>query len=412
MRFVAKDYGPQVRVDIELGDLVTLFIGANNTGKSFTSRAIYAILKSCGSHKCNSNLAALLLNNSLASEKDLWFVSRDFCGKFSLMLEDKDSRFKVRIDYDRSRREPLVTEVLGEMKTLSPLYVPAYRAVSLGLPYMFAGYAMELRDVMLKLASQIATAFGSTEEKEVPTLKTSSAGFDSDLLHVFIRSLLSTLRPLLERRSDTLKAATITLAPTLLDLAIAIHAVEKIGMDERLKSIFESLFPEFPYRALGFYHGEGLEVPEIPPYLLSSGMMQALPILCLLNLALLHIKQGYERALIFIDEPEINLELLRQTRFSEMLLDLIYSIYREDKKVSIVIATHSDFITYSITRWLARNNLRNLAKVYEFKPNGVEEREVDEHGEVESETFSRAIRKVFFEEEFSEEESKAGDNSI
>ncbi len=404
MRFIAEDYGPQAHVDIELGDLVTLFIGPNNTGKSFVSRAIYAILKSCRSGECNiSNLATLLLNSSMASEQDLWFISKNFCGRFSLTLEDKDSKFRVRIDYDKSRREPLTAEVLGEIKTLSPLYVPAYRVVSLGLPYMLASYAIEFRDIMLKLASQIATTFGSAERKEIPTLKISSTGFDSDLLHVFIKSLLSTLKPLLEQRQDALKATTITLAPTLLDLAIAIHTVEKIGMDTRLKDMFKNLFPEFPYKALGFYHGERPEIPEIPPYLLSSGMMQTLPILCLLNLALLHIKQGYERVLIFVDEPEINLELLRQTRFSEMLMDLIYSIYREGKKISIVIATHSDFIAYSITRWLARNNLRNSAKVYEFKPDGVEEREIDEQGEVELETFSKAIRKVFFEEEFEEE---------
>jgi len=404
MRFIAEDYGPQAHVDIELGDLVTLFIGSNNTGKSFASRAIYAILKSCRGGECNtSNLATLLLNSNMASERDLWFLSRDFCGRFSLTLEDKDLKFRTRIDYDKNRHEQLVTEILGEMKALSPLYVPAYRVASLGLPYILAGYVIELRDVMLRIASQIATAFGSTERKEIPTLKTSPTGFDSDLLHIFIRSLLSTLKPLLERGPDALKAITIALAPTLLDLAIAIHIVEEMNIDKRLKVMFKNLFPEFPYKALGFYHGERSEIPEIPLHLLSSGMMQTLPILCILNLALLHIKQGYERVLIFIDEPEINLEILRQTGFSEMLMDLIHSTYKEGEKISIVVATHSDFFAYSITRWLARNNLRNLAKVYEFKPGGVEEREIDEHGEVELETFSKAIRKVFFEEEFEEE---------
>jgi len=279
VKFIAKNYGPQAHVDIELGDLVTLFVGPNNTGKTFISRAIYAILKSCREGECDvSRLTTLLLNTSIASEQDLWSISRNFCSKFSLMLGDKDLKFKVRIDYDKSRRDPLVTEVSGEVKTLSPLYVPAYRVIALGLPYMFAGYAIELKDIMLKLASQIATAFGGTEKRAISSFKLPSAGFDSDLLHVFIRSLLLTLKPILEQRQDILRATTTTLSPTLLDLAIAIHTVEKIGVNERLKDIFKKLFPEFPYRALGFYRGEKVDVPEIPPYLLSSGMVQTLPI--------------------------------------------------------------------------------------------------------------------------------------
>ena len=404
MRFIAEDYGPQAHVDIELGDLVTLFVGPNNTGKTFVSRAIYAILKSCRGGECDVNrLTSLLLNTSIASEHDLRFASREFCGKFSILLEDKDLKFKVRIDYDKSRHDPLVTEVSGDVKLLSSLYVPAYRVISLGLPYMFAGYAIELRDIMLKLASQIVTAFGGTEKKETPTLKTPSTGFDSDLLHVFIRSLLSTLKPVLEQRQDILRATTTALSPILLDLAIAIHIVEKIGVNEYIKNMFRNLFPEFPYRALGLYHSGRAGALEIPPYLLSSGMVQTLPLLCLLNLALIHVEQGYERVLVFIDEPELNLELMRQTKFSEMVMDLIYTLYREGKKISLVVATHSDFVVYSITRWLARKNLRNLAKVYEFKHDGVEEREIDEYGEVKLEAFSEAVRKMFFEEEFIEE---------
>jgi len=218
-----------------------------------------------------------------------------------------------------------------------------------------------------------------------------------------VRSVLSTLRPILEQRPDALKATAVALSPTLLDLAIAVHAAEGVGVDERLKRVFRDLFPEFPYKALGLYHSDRAEAPEIPPHLLSSGMIQSLPLLCLLNLALLHAEQGYERVFVFIDEPELNLELVRQSSFSKMLMDVVYSLRREGKRVSLIIATHSDFIAYSITRWLARNNLRDLARVYEFKPDGVEEREIDEYGEVELETFSRAVRKMFFEEEIEEE---------
>ena len=83
---------------------MTLFVGPNNTGKTFVSRAVYAILKSCRGDECDVNrLTTLLLNTSIASEQDLWFVSREFCGKFSLMLEDKDLKFKVRIDYNKKQ---------------------------------------------------------------------------------------------------------------------------------------------------------------------------------------------------------------------------------------------------------------------------------------------------------------------
>ena len=404
MRFVAKDYGPQTHVDIKLGDLVTLFVGLNNTGKTFVSRAIYAILKSCRGGKCDVNrLATLLLNTSIASKQDLCFVSREFHGKFSLLLEDKDLKFRVRIDYDESRHNPLITEMSGKVPPLSSLYVPAYRVISLGLLYMFAGYAVELKDMMLKLASQITTAFGSTEKRELPIPQISSTGLDSDLLHVLVRSLLSTLKPILEQRQDTLEAVVTTLLPTLLDLATAMGVVRKVGVKDHIKNMFKDLFPEFPYRVPWWSHGVKVKAREIPSYLLSSGIMQSLPILCLLNLALIHIEQGYKKVLIFIDEPELNLELMRQIKFSETLMDLVYTLHKEGKSISLIIATHSDFVAYSITKWLARKNLRNLAKVYEFKYDGVEEREIDEHGEVKLKTFSEAVRKMFFEEEFIEE---------
>ncbi|MEM4972018.1 MAG: AAA family ATPase [Sulfolobales archaeon] len=402
MRFKAENYGPQAYIDIELGDMITLFVGSNNTGKSFVSRAIYAILKSCKGSKCDTDtLATLLLNSSIASAKDLWVLSRNFNGRFSLILEDKDS-IKIKIDYDRNRHNPLAIEIEGDIKAFPLLYAPSYRVTSLGLTYMFAAYVIEFRDLLQKLISQIITAFGGMEEKGFPMIETLFTGSNTDLLNNFVKTLLSAIKPLIEQREEVLKAAVITLSPTILDVSIAIRTAEKTVIDDHLRTMFKKLFPEFPYKALGFY-SERADLPEIPPYLLSSGMIQTLPLLCLLNLALQYIKQGYERVLVFIDEPEINLEMLRQTIFSRALMDFIYATYREGRKISVVIATHSDFITYSITQWLARSNLRNLARVYEFKPGGIEEREIDEHGEVEIEAFSKAIRKVFFEEEFKEE---------
>jgi len=414
MRFIAKNYGPQAHVDIELGSLVTLFVGPNNTGKSFVSRAIYSILRSCRGDTCDVNkLVALLMNNSIASERDLWTVSRDFSGKFSLILDAEDLGFKAEIRYDKSKPNPLEIKMSGKAGLLSSLYVPAYRVISLGFPYILAGHAVEFKDIILKLIPQITAAFVGVEKTESTAPKIPSAEFDSDVLYIFLRPLLLMLKPVLEPNKDMLEATGIAFPPTLLDLSIAAYyATKKVGIDERLRVMFKKLFPEFQHKALGFQRGERYDVPEIPPYLLSSGMLQALPILCLLNLALIHVNQGYEHIYIFIDEPELNLELLRQTRFAEMLMDLTYSIYNKERRISIIIATHSDFIAYAITRWLARRNLRDLAKVYEFMPGGVKEREIDEFGEVKFNTFSEAIKKVFFEEELTEKAEESNDLNI
>jgi len=391
MLFTAENYGPQARIGIELGDLVTLFVGPNNTGKTFVSRGIYAIIKSCRRESCDGDrLAALLLNNAVVTPRDLWLVSRDLRGSFSLMLRDDEQRFEVEVRYDRDRG--LDVDVSGSLDMLTALYVPAHPIASLGLLQTFAGYAAELRDLMSKLALQLIQVPGEAK-KPLEILK----GLNSDLLYTFTSSILSVLRPLLEQRQELIKAISIMFSPTLLDLAYALHLAGSRGIDERLRTMFRDLFPLFTYSALGLHHSREAP-PEIPPHLLSSGMLQLLPILCLLNLALLQAEQGYRRVLVLIDEPEMNLELQRQMRFAEALLSLAHSLHREGKRISLIIATHSDFIAYSITRWIARNNLRSMARVYEFKHEGIKEREIDEYGEVRLETFSDAVRKLFFEE--------------
>jgi len=401
VRFLAEDYGPQKRVDIELGDLVTLFVGSNNTGKSFVSRAIYGILRSCRVGRCDSDsLAAFLMNSIMASEQDLWVVSRGFSGRFSLALEGEG--FRVKVDYDRSRQEQLVIDVEGDSRYVLPLYAPSYRVIAATIPYMFEVYASEFRDILIKIALQAASLIAGARELQgfgaLPT------GPESDLLRVFIRSFLSSVKPLLEQRPETVRASIMAFSPTVLDVAVAIRTTEAASLEDGVAKFFRDLFPEFPYKILSFYGGRGADVQEVPLHLASSGVLQALPLLCLLNFALMQLKQGFKRVVIFIDEPELNLELIRQTRFVEMLLDFVYSVYHKNRGLSVVIATHSDFVAYGITRWLARRGLRDLARVYEFKPEGVERREIDEYGEVRLETFSEALRRVFFEEEFAEEE--------
>jgi len=402
MRFLSEGYGPQEHVDIELGDLITLFVGPNNTGKSFIARGIYSILRSCRIGRCdNSSLAVFLLNSIMASEQDLWIVSRGFSGRFSLALEDKVSGFSVRIDYDRNRQNPLTIDVVGNARLIFPLYAPAHRIISYTLPYIFAVYASEFKDVLMKVVSQVASLYTGVA-KDIPEPGVESTGFESDVLYAFTKSFISIAKPLIEQKPEIIKALPMAFSPTVLDVAVAIHVAEVMGIESSVREISNGLFPEVPYRTSISHGSEGYNVPEVPLHLLSSGMQQTLPILYLLNLALIKLKQGYKKAVIFIDEPEINLELLRQIRFVEMFLNFIYSVYREGREISIVIATHSDFIAYSITRWLAKKELRDLAKVYEFKSEGVEERKIDEYGEIYLETFSKALRKAFFEEEFVE----------
>ena len=67
--------------------------------------------------------------------------------------------------------------------------------------------------------------------------------------------------------------------------------------------------------------------------------------------------------------------------------------------IPLVIATHSEFVLYSITRWLAKNSMRSLVKVYEFTSDGILEREVEEFGEVKVEIFSKSMKEMFFKEE-------------
>jgi len=337
----------------------------------------------------------------MASEQDLWIVSRGFSGRFSLALEDKASGFSVRIDYDRNRQNPLTIDVVGNARLIFPLYAPAHRIISYTLPYIFAVYASEFKDVLMKVVSQVASLYTGVA-KDIPEPGVESTGFESDVLYAFTKSFISIAKPLIEQKPEIIKALPMAFSPTVLDVAVAIHVAEVMGIESSVREISNGLFPEVPYRTSISHGSEGYNVPEVPLHLLSSGMQQTLPILYLLNLALIKLKQGYKKAVIFIDEPEINLELLRQIRFVEMFLNFIYSVYREGREISIVIATHSDFIAYSITRWLAKKELRDLAKVYEFKFEGVEERKIDEYGEVYLETFSKALRKAFFEEEFVE----------
>ncbi len=102
IRFIAENYGPIIKADIELGDYLTLFVGMNNTGKSFISRAIYAILKSCSyrDEKLSKKmLINLLLNNIYSKEDDLIYITKDFKGKLNILLQINDKRL-AKIYYD------------------------------------------------------------------------------------------------------------------------------------------------------------------------------------------------------------------------------------------------------------------------------------------------------------------------
>ncbi len=408
-----EKYGPQDKISITLGDYITLFVGPNNTGKSYTSRALYSILRSCRKNGCKKNYLVYLLTNSFGTNKDtLRKVSKDMMGEFIIQLTEHKPFFNIQIDYDYSREEKLRIHTEGRLENIAAWYIPMKRHLGLELSILTSiaqMYNRSIIDFYLHIVRQLANKWFRPEEaekkiKEVipqPLIKESPEFEYFINLFESMEKFSQILIPITEERNLSMIYQLIQ--PTIIDVIIASWLVnEKDQLNKDIILLFKDTFPEFRFPLPGIPINIVKEQysEALPSQLVSSGIIQILPILYVLDHVIDKLHENPTiKTYVIIEEPELNLELIRQASLAERLTSLLSKLRKRDYNISFIISTHSEFFTYSVTRWLARNNMLNYGKVYEFTQMGVEERKILSNGKVEISSFSKALTKVFFERE-------------
>jgi len=122
---------------------------------------------------------------------------------------------------------------------------------------------------------------------------------------------------------------------------------------------------------------------EIPFNLLSSGILQLIPIV-------LFAESNY--SFLLIEEPELNLHANKQVEVAEYL----WRLTNENNK-RIFVTTHSDYFTMKLAH-LSKGNKNKSLKIYLLNNGVTKKLHIDENGELdEIETISNVINKLLSE---------------
>ncbi len=122
---------------------------------------------------------------------------------------------------------------------------------------------------------------------------------------------------------------------------------------------------------------------EIPFTLLSSGILQLIPIV-------LFAESNY--TFLLIEEPELNLHANKQVEVAEYL----WKLTNENNK-RIFVTTHSDYLAMKLAH-LSKHNKNKSLKIYLLNNGVTKQLHIDENGELdEIETISNAINKLLSE---------------
>ena len=260
LRVKVYNLGPLEKADICLGELVTLFVGPNNIGKTILSRAIYAFGKSIIDGRIDREVfTCCLLDNFYSSVSDLRSIIMHGKRNFSIEYHIDDVCMHVEFDGNELHVPQNV------LKRLKMFYVPSFRVAS----YF-------LKQNLLSIVKLISDVSSGIIEKEKPHDYRKIVG---DLLE--FQRLFRILRQGTPK-AMLMNISSLWYSVTILDVLVPILRLALIGEQPELS------FRDFIGTGLKYdarYDKMYLEDIGIPLSLTSAGMLEVVPMLLTLDYA-------------------------------------------------------------------------------------------------------------------------------
>ena len=381
MRIEFKDFGQAGSGAISLADL-TVICGPNNSGKTYTSYAVYAALKSFSSFFDFGIESEVLrkLHDGEAAEIDLKKIRDDFATylayagvtfasgldqffnapndffsgtKFSFKLEDEELRElgDYRVSVTVLKGNKLEGEVDPDAGTMTLVY----------------SHDQGVRTPQRLLSGIVSNViFGALLGKKIPTPfavtseRTGVALFYKDL-DVNSNAIISHLRDSEKINPiEVIESMRSRYAQPIQDNIDAVRDYDNISKrksflreaKEDYKYVFDALNDLLGGGAFWPNNGQLVYSPRkrrnqpkivVPLYIASSSVKS----LFLVDMYINHI--AGKNQILIIDEPELNLHPDNQVKFARLIVRLV------NAEVKVLLTTHSDYIVREI------NNLISLS---------------------------------------------------
>ncbi len=356
VKLTLENWGPIESGEIEIKPL-TIFIGPNNTGKSYTSMLYYAFARSI--HRAlTKSLQAL----EKLLEKPLRDMLRAFPRIRRVVIVYSESRSKdLLAEFSRTLRSLLRVSLCEEIERvyasrLQHLIRAGAKQARVGLTIHFGSYRLACMlyvdrsgNIELDLEPGIPPMIEWTHIGEVHYIPASRAG----ILYSY-RSLakaIISLIPLIVIRGIELLGIPGTIADFLANL------VGLTPEKERSSDVVESIEKEIMGSKIMLVQGSREEPPTIvyePERGSSISLTGVSSMVAELAPLDLYIKYGIvsEGDTLIIEEPEAHLHPDKQAKLTEILVKLVNRM-----NLSLIITTHSDIILAKLSNLISMSTL-------------------------------------------------------
>jgi len=430
-KIIIKNFGPIKKADIDIGDF-TVIIGPNSSGKTFMIDSVYAISKKLSELLTStiSNLIFQAVNQVIVGDNEKYPVN-------ITMANYPDDKIDNIVDYIIDNFDGIKENFHGKYKSVFYLNQPMLRQLKEQIFNYLLRYFQTTPDKLITFGSNNATinAFfdyanieinirNNNENNEYDInislnrqfLKEYVKGFHTNLLGKGSGSYGSF--PVISNivLIPTERISILETIPNIIDeLARGLRLLPdgsihnnqeenniKASIAEFISNYISSVqfnankgykISASGYNLIGGDLNLNKNIPlfisfkqdknEIPFNLLSSGILQLIPIVLL-------AESNYH--FILIEEPELNLHANKQVEVAEYL----WKLTNENNK-RIFVTTHSDYFSMKLAH-LSKNNKNKSLKIYLLNNGVTKQLHIDENGELdEIETISNVINKLLSE---------------
>jgi hypothetical protein len=413
IKLTLSSYGPFEELELNLTPL-TIVTGPNAVGKSFLTRAVYAMLAPCKNGSLDVRaVISRLCNSSICDEpKCLNRVLRRGSQTLELRLEAWGYSRGLRYDATTGSLELLKADCFPVESTL----VPGYRAYLTPLPYFYRSIEKPTPDLV-----ELMRKYVDTMDRELKSLLESLPEGTTDTVKGWVEELLKDIREYVRtvveaedlrsylKVSMKLAEALDRLTSVLSSQGIEardieraraytweqLHALEllyfnppvstiatlvepivhrlvpEIGIEEtsgvklgeviasRVHEIIaEEMFPEV--RRFDISLPGISKTPSNMP-LLPASILHSYPLTVAIAYAETLSREGV-RAVLIIEEPELGLDFRRQRLLAQ---HLVSAVKKAKGTLMVILSTHSTEMLISLTKEVARRRMRKYAKVCE-----------------------------------------------
>ena len=417
-KLVVKNFGKIKEAEIELSDLV-LFIGDNNSGKSYLMTLIYGFanyseeivnilfqdkdfLFSLQEYKDIENIINKHLeynkenysqimkshNNyfiNAAKNRNIFCAEQTLDERFFLSLEELklfNDLFNLLLNKDKGKILQFIFNDINNFINLDYINLDIYKAdfkillehnrkISILYKNHMNDYSISgnipnfsTLDIIMIIFSSITKYIFNIYYNKKIFLPTSRTGFFLSYKELAKQSVTSAFN------IENQKIKTLFQKPISYFINNLIDLSKEYSINEEytdIIAIFHNMIQgkiEVNSETGGYYYNPDNTDLKIPMYLNSAVITETAPLY-------LFLKYGKDIGTIFIEEPEMSLHLKLQKQMARIIINLV------NKNINLIISTHSDTILEHINNMIKLNSINDkdkknhLLKKYSYTENDI-----------------------------------------